>query len=535
MANDFITRGNGLFEAGRNARGLPLEGRLSSASAGWLLGMVLLFLVLAPVAPAQQPILKPQDFKPLTERPWGDPAKSDATAVIERIFLEPDFYIRYSVLNSYLGVVPLDQFGKAFDAAIRMDGRHEPDDLVALMLGIWGKRDPVSAFQRVEQLFDLVGIEGWLEYDSWLDDQVITVQNHEAIKKSRFWLDRYTLASFAYGADLSELKSDEKRRLLDSFDTKWLFRFGDLPMHGQREDLRKPPDLIDVFDTGRFPDTGGDQREQLSAEIAARKKLVANPGDAPRIIDEIHAQSWCDDPQSPRRQAKVSPEFLLLWSKLDAAGMRKWAEGKQTWSDEAWLAQCIMFHQVDEESRSEWVKEVPEDKKLRALVDLAPWEPEFAMEEALRTKDPEIISGVFQSSVDDIAVSNAVHGGLDFLSRFDLSRLPKEALEPTLGDSATYVLEEWGDVDIGGCARFGIRCLKNSPWVKWEDLRKLFEGDSRFAEDGNVVDRTFCALRVWAVVRPDEMKAWIATEPDPELRKSLTWLLEHPWGTHPEP
>jgi hypothetical protein len=31
------------------------------------------------------------------------------------------------------------------------------------------------------------------------------------------------------------------------------------------------------------------------------------------------------------------------------------------------------------------------------------------------------------------------------------------------------------------------------------------------------------------------MKAWIATEPDPELRKSLTWLLEHPWGTHPEP
>jgi hypothetical protein len=99
----------------------------------------------------------------------------------------------------------------------------------------------------------------------------------------------------------------------------------------------------------------------------------------------------------------------------------------------------------------------------------------------------------------------------------------------------TFVLEDWAEVDIGGCARFGMRCLKQSPWVKWEDLRVFLSGGEMDSDAGSVLDRTFSALRVWAIVRPSEMKAWIATEPDPELRKALTWLLEHPWGTHPEP
>jgi hypothetical protein len=44
------------------------------------------------------------------------------------------------------------------------------------------------------------------------------------------------------------------------------------------------------------------------------------------------------------------------------------------------------------------------------------------------------------------------------------------------------------------------------------------------------IDRTFCALRVWAVIRPNEMRTWIRTMDDEKMRKALTWLLEHPWG-----
>lgn len=46
-----------------------------------------------------------------------------------------------------------------------------------------------------------------------------------------------------------------------------------------------------------------------------------------------------------------------------------------------------------------------------------------------------------------------------------------------------------------------------------------------------MIDRTFCALRTWAVVRPDEMKIWIATLKEKDLRTALTWLVENPWGT----
>jgi hypothetical protein len=67
-----------------------------------------------------------------------------------------------------------------------------------------------------------------------------------------------------------------------------------------------------------------------------------------------------------------------------------------------------------------------------------------------------------------------------------------------------------------------------------ENLIKLFSGDDKFASDGDMIDRTFCSLRVWAVVKPREMKAWIGTLQDAEMRKALTWLLQHPWGTGPK-
>jgi hypothetical protein len=154
----------------------------------------------------------------------------------------------------------------------------------------------------------------------------------------------------------------------------------------------------------------------------------------------------------------------------------------------------------------------------------------------LRINEPVLIGQVFESCANDSAPSNATHAGFDFVSRFDLSRLPKKVLESRMvTEWPTFVLEDWAEVDIGGCARFGMRCLKQSPWVKWEDLRVFLSGGEMDSDAGSVLDRTFSALRVWAIVRPSEMKAWIATEPDPELRKALTWLLEHPWGTHPEP
>ena len=499
-----------------------------AVKTGCRLLMAFAFLAWAPMLSAQQPFLKPHDFKPLTERPWGDPASSDATAVIERIFLEPDFHIRYSVLKSYLEVVPLDQFGKAFDAAIRMEGTQLPDHLVSLMLRIWAKRDPESALQRVDQLFEVVGMEGWLHFGYGIDNEAITVQNHEAIQKSRFWLKRDTLTSFADGVDVSTIGGDKKRRLFESFSQQWFRRFDTWPRDRQRDDFRDLPDLIRSLDKGELPGHTGNLQGKLEMEISMRKNLVAHPEEAARIIETYET----------RYRAELSAEFLLLWSKLDATGMRKWAEARAEPLDvdrDGWIAKCILFQQADEETRRKWLNDLRPDEKDIALAELVGWEPEIAMEEALRTKDAEIISGVLPFSVDAFDVANANLAGFDFLSRFDLSRLPEDVLDSRKVETVTYIMEDWGEVDIGACARFGIRCLKHSSWADWEGLCGVFTGSERISDHGSVLNRTLAALRVWAVVRPDEMKAWIATEPDPELRKALTWLLEHPWGQDSEP
>jgi hypothetical protein len=87
---------------------------------------------------------------------------------------------------------------------------------------------------------------------------------------------------------------------------------------------------------------------------------------------------------------------------------------------------------------------------------------------------------------------------------------------------------------VGETARYGLDFMLKSDYASREELIKLFSGDDDFASDADMIDRTFCALRVWAVTKPDQMKAWIATLKEEDLRKALTWLLENPCGTGPE-
>ncbi|WP_395745263.1 hypothetical protein [Prosthecobacter sp.] len=72
-------------------------------------------------------------------------------------------------------------------------------------------------------------------------------------------------------------------------------------------------------------------------------------------------------------------------------------------------------------------------------------------------------------------------------------------------------------------------CWKKE-WPGRENLLRFFSGEDEFADEGGMIDRTFCALRVWAVIRPEEMREWIGRQEGADMRKALTWLLKHPWG-----
>lgn len=490
------------------------------------------------LAQAQRLSWMPHDFKPLTELPWINVQPHQVPKVIELIFREPDLDIRRSVLASYLkDEVPLIHFGLAFDTATALEGVQNPDQLISMMLGIWANRDPEAAFERVKQLFDLVGLEeGYLGYDSWQNRDAITVRDASAIRQSRFWLDRDTLASFPYAADLSGWDGAKKQRLLKAFAQLWFEHFEDWP----RERHHDPnlPDLVNVFQSGSAPSEPVEEpAAELFFEVATRKRLAFSPAGAAQFIREIELKRWPADEarQLPERPAAVSPEFLLLWSQLDLDGMRKWVERQPPDAHRAWTAKCILLHRADEKTCRRWLQGVPSDHKADALRELSGWEPEIAMEEAIRTGDAEIIGQVFEGCAYGANAMNGVHAGLGFLSEFDLSRLPKDCLDEVLSESAIYVMEQWGGIDAGECARFGIRCLKHSPWIEWSEVRRFLSGDDNLSDEGGVTDRTFCSLRVWAVTKPDEMKAWIAKEPDAELRQALNWLLEHPWGHHAKP
>ncbi len=168
----------------------------------------------------------------------------------------------------------------------------------------------------------------------------------------------------------------------------------------------------------------------------------------------------------------------------------------------------------------------------------AGWDPLPAIKEAIATGNPELIEEVviYKGAVGPWGgvTWNSTHFNIGEIKKFDVASIPEDMRADFLKGEWEQVMETWGDVDIGETARYGVKILLQTGVTPRDRLIKFFSGSDEFQEDGNVVDRTFCALRVWAVVRPDEMKAWIGTIKDAEMREALTWLLENPWGTGPE-
>ena len=85
-------------------------------------------------------------------------------------------------------------------------------------------------------------------------------------------------------------------------------------------------------------------------------------------------------------------------------------------------------------------------------------------------------------------------------------------------------------MEVGEAARYGFDFLSRASLgtvISREDLLRLLSGEDVGGEDGDMVDRTLCALRFWAIWQPEAMRRWIESVGDAEMRKALTWVLEH--------
>ena len=517
--------------------------------------LTILLLASAASALAERNKLQPTDFEPLTSLPWKKP---DATlaGVLDAIFREPNLAIRYPVLAEYLRTIPVAELGKAFELCIDFAGTQTPDELIYFFLPIWGERDPKTCWKRTRELFRFVGIEdGWLGHDSWKETYRITVQDPKAIRASRFWIgDRNSLNSFPIGVDRSSLPRKERVRLMKEFTDEWLDAFGSWT--GYEPVPRSPYYLWSYADAPndvarRFADPldadsihrtlgnlGNYAYHEAEFEVIVRRWLQAKPAAAPEILKLVQEKKWPpSEGKLEPRAAGPSIELLLIWAKTDLPAMIRWAESLDLRKDDLALkAKGFLMSRVDAETRERWLAEAKSDKAEddrteNLLTGWAGWDPTAALDAALATKTPGTISGVAIAAAIGPWRGNPLntcHFGLGVIKGFDTTKFPESYRKEHFMEWYE-ILEWWGHIDIGETARYGLDFMLRNDFAPREILIKFFSGEDGYTDD-DMIDRTFCALRVWAVVKPDEMKAWIATLKDAEMRKALTWLLEHPWG-----
>ncbi len=509
--------------------------------------------------------LKPADFTPLTSLPWKQEGAT-LEGAIETIYRETDPAILYPVLGAYLREIPVAQLERAFDLCIDHEGTQTPDKLVEFFLRIWAERDPLPCWRRTQALFHVVGIEyGWLSHDDWGERcYPITVQDLTAIRASRFWLEGWSLVAFPLGVEKSALSREERVGLMKAFADTWFTAFGTWPgprgYGGSYTDTTNPRSDLRLFEQTAEQLHGHSANsvsfDEFQFEVGLRRWLDGEPASGPQIMDLIHATQWPTKDltggwQNGIRRPKV--ELLMIWARRDLPGMIRWAEELATRQDAIgtdYLSDTRRFlmSRVDEKTRARWLAEsnaknnaLPENDRSEdpdALLDgWAQWDPAPALAAAVATKNADIIRECAESGAYGPFTAQRYptsHHGLGVIRDFDLTRLPEKLRRDVLQEWGVAIMEQWGDIDIGEAARYGLDLMLRNDYAPRENLIRLFNGDDQYSSDSDMIDRTFCALRVWAVVHPDEMKPWISTQKDPKLRAALTWLMENPWGWGPK-
>lgn len=511
----------------------------------------------------------PKDFEPLTGLPWVK-NKTPMREVITTIFREPRLTVRYAVLAEYLREIPTDDFNDALELCTDLEGTQHPDELVYLILSIWTSRDPEAAWEKTKQLFDLCVIQGEpLDLDNWTNGK-ITVVNIEALRASKFWLRGFGVEGFVAGIEklwhykswgsgqTTVLPRARRIQLLQEFNQRYITAFAITPgrvshsPYGHSLDpyaVNLPEMIIQALTcpAHALPElfrSGQVTRE--SADVAAIRWLSAEPSKALDIIAEVAKKELLyETPLRDRHREYPSLWFLQQWKRLDPPAMKRWTEKRQFNRDEmAEQAYGMLMSDVDADTRKLWLKKAEDEKsddgcRARLLMQWAEWNPADAFQALDEKHDQHLVGDVLQSIVypENGQIWNRSPWGLRFVDELDWARQAPFMLKALLEESGIIMMEQWVDVDVGQAARFAFKTITTpgAPQIyPRQELIKEFSGGAPFSGD-DFNDRCFCALRFWAMWKPDEMRKWIATVQGADMQKALTWLLEHPWGTGPEP
>lgn len=520
-------------------------------------GLMVAFGVLISPVRAQSWPWSADDFEPLTSLPWKA-EDVPAGQVITRIFREPRLVVRRAVLQAYLETMRLQDFDAVLNQCARLEGRNNPDDMVALVLTEWTRRDIQSAWKRTQGLFDVCVLQGDpLSLDRWSNPKIV-VTSEKAIRRSPFWLDGGGLAGFARGSAIgppigndgapSPSGHAQRQEILHAFSKRYIDLFDAIPVAGPGAQS------VDDYDCDR----------EIVQTLACEHNDLTWIKDRrlPSVVNDVAAIRWLT--VEPSRALHVlehttetpSAWFLQIWKRLDFNAMKAWAESAKIDTAEGARARGMLMSKVDAATRERWLAD---ERKANDGVDdfsfllneWAIWSPQDVLPflASLKPAPPvkgqtqEQADGDFQDKIGDVLKSlvytddqmvwNRCRYGMKVLADADWSKFPAFMTKAVIEKQGISMMEQWCDVDVGQAARFSFKLITSSvaqAYFPRSELIKEFAGGEPFSGD-DFNDRCFCALRFWAMWKPDEMKAWIAAVEGEDMRKALTWLLEHPWGT----
>jgi hypothetical protein len=472
------------------------------------------------------------------------PARDASHEVTMRWILCPGNYweLHAPLLEGYLKTLPADQFPRAFEALCRLQLRQKGLQRTQF-IEAWAKKDPQAVWLLIKDWFPQV-----VDSDHFKDDwsqEILPPAIRTSLKAGSIIPDERDFTAFRQGLLQANATTEFKNTLLKELaqaDAK-AFHLDSIPDYSAltapappSATTEPPPPEIDYAFVRQileapatsFPsllDTAVTRRNEAAVICGLRRWVMVHPGAISEII------KWAEAQPQQNHLDKVINTWAAISPKAAYAWLVSLPEDKRLDHVSEFLPYA---NKEQREAILRWIitrsEHKPGDYDERLPSFLERWtvlEPkaafEFSLQHGGRLAFSECAFDVFYQVAPLVEFRQPIIKAI-------------ETFPVLVDDEMDYMnMEEWGDINFAEAARHGVHWLikeaATNPDARFPIIHivKVWTGKAN-PEDGSMDDRTYGCLRLWAVVDPEGMKAWIKTVPHPELRKALEWLHAHAEG-----
>ena len=458
--------------------------------------------------------------------PHQQGGRGSAAQRVRRLLDEPSPDIRGMLLYGLIDSLEPEEFPAMFEALNQQFG-HQNSQIQEWLLDHWMAADPRGAWVVIRPMFAFTAPSRYA--DDW-GEILIPPREPERLASSTFWPRRELYDAFPLYVNASSLSELEKSELNAEFLHLYREHFdADYTLPTQ---VRSPhqamlqessSEMLAVLDAPADELRTHIEQAMINSNeyalaIGLRRLVESDPRQAPGALDLVAGEPAA-------KQTLPVLEILRAWGRGDPDGAWSWLQDNRPGELTGLLGQGIIAY-LDDQQRKELLETaLPiEGDWPGEFGDLvAAWaesEPSPALHAARELDGDEAASHVAYCLFDDSKTGEEL-GEIAAILNSDPGLLQD-------GDAA-QLMETWGDWNVASAARFGVNWLLNTRSYSREEVLEVWLGAAD-PTDGLVPDRAFGCLRCWALAQPEEMRSWIASQPEPDVRAALQWLLEHASG-----